>query len=116
MATKQTRSEAADSQNGEPQSIELLQKRYGDLNTKRIQADANLQNAEKQLATLRAEALEKYGTHDLAELRQKLADMTAENETKRREYQASLDQIERSLAEVEQKFAAAEAQDAEKAK
>jgi hypothetical protein len=93
-------------ENGDPQSIEELQKRYSALNKKQIEADTNLKNAEKQLAALQAEAREKYGTDDLAALRQKLADMKAENETKRRDYQAKLDKIETDLAQVEEKFAA----------
>jgi hypothetical protein len=93
-------------ENSDPQSIEELQKRYSALNKKQIEADTNLKNAEKQLAALQAEAREKYGTDDLAALRQKLADMKAENETKRRDYQAKLDKIESDLTQVEEKFAA----------
>jgi chromosome segregation ATPase len=97
---------------GAAQSIEQLQKRYGELNKKQIEANANLQNAEKQLHALQAEAREKYGSDDLNELRQKLATMIAENESKRHDYQQKLDAIESDLAQVEEKFAAAEASSA----
>jgi len=93
----------------EVQSMEQLQERYRKLHHKQIEASANLKNAERQLEELRLDARSKYGTDNLDELRDKLAAMKAENETKRRDYQASLDTIERDLAEVEREFADAEA-------
>jgi chromosome segregation ATPase len=88
------------------QSIEKLQERFSQLNKRKIQAETNLDNARVQLETLQAEAREKYGTDDLAALREKLAQMKAENEAKRASYQEQLDKIEADLASVEQKFAA----------
>ena len=93
---------------GDVQSMEQLQARYGQLHKKQIQAETNLKNADNLLATLRKEAVEKYGTDNLEELRDKLASMKAENEAKRKDYQASLDKIENDLAEVEREFAGAE--------
>src|SRR5262245_1560510 len=90
------------------QSIEELQKRYQKLNTRKIQAETNLENARMQLERLRKEAREKYGTDDVDELRNKLNQMTAENEEKRSKYQVELDGIERELEAVEQKFATPE--------
>lgn len=90
------------------QSIEQLQARYQALHTRKIQAETHLQNAREQLATLKRQALENYGTDDVDELRQRLAAMKADNEEKRKNYQGDLDRIEGALAEVEQKFAAAE--------
>ena len=52
-------------------------------------------------------AREKYQTDDVAELQELLARMKADNEHKRKNYQAQLDTIESELAEVEQKFAPA---------
>jgi chromosome segregation ATPase len=97
-------SKAAES--GGEQSIEKLQERYKQLNTRKIQAETHLDNARAQLEALQAEAREKYGTDDLAALREKLAQMKAENESKRAAYQEQLDKIEADLAVVEQKFAA----------
>jgi hypothetical protein len=91
------------------QSIEQLQTRYQTLNTRKIQAEAHLESATKQLDALKKEAREKYGTDDVGQLREKLAAMAKENEEKRRAYQSALDQIERDLKVVEDKFAAAEA-------
>jgi multidrug resistance efflux pump len=88
------------------QSIEKLQERFQQLNKRKIQAETNLEHARTQLETLQAEAREKYGTDDLAALREKLAQMKAENEAKRASYQEQLDKIEADLASVEHKFAA----------
>src|SRR5262245_37709430 len=88
------------------QSIEELQQRYSKLNTRKIQAETNLENARRLLADLQKQAREKYGTDDLVALQQKLADMQAENEAKRSAYQQDLQRIENELTEVEQKFAA----------
>jgi chromosome segregation ATPase len=93
---------------GGEQSIEHLQERFQKLNTKKIQAETNLENAKKQLQSLQQEALEKYQTADVAELRKKLDAMKRENEEKRRAYQADLDRIESDLAAVEQKFSSTE--------
>lgn len=89
------------------QSIEQLQQRYQSLHTQKIQADTSLKHAQKQLADLQAQAREKYGSDDVAALQQKLADMKTENEDKRRQYQADLDQIETELQAVDAKFAGA---------
>jgi hypothetical protein len=85
-----------------------LQERYRDLHTKKIQADTNLENATKTLETLKEEARQKFGTDDVDELRRKLDAMKAENEEKRKNYQAELDRIETELATVEEKFASTE--------
>jgi chromosome segregation ATPase len=90
------------------QTIEQLQARYQDLNKKKIQAETNLANALKQLEELKKEALEKYGTADVDELRKKLEMLTRENEEKRSKYQSDLDGIETEVAAVEKKFAASE--------
>jgi phage shock protein A len=87
------------------QSIEELTKRFSELNTKKIQAETNLKNAEQSLAKLREKAREDYGTDDIDKLKAKLAEMEAENEHKRSEYQRSLDKIEADLEQVERKYA-----------
>lgn len=94
-------------QNGQ-QDIVQLQQRYQLLHEKKIKAQANLENARQLLATLQKEAQAKYGTDDVAELRQKLTAMKGENERKRAEYQVQLEKIESDLEAVEQKFAATE--------
>lgn len=84
------------------QSIEELQVRYQKLNNQKLEAEINLKNAKKDLEKLKKEALEKYQTDDVAELREILAQMTKENEEKRKKYQTDLDKIESDLMKVEQ--------------
>ncbi|MEX2389191.1 MAG: hypothetical protein WD534_15040 [Phycisphaeraceae bacterium] len=91
------------------QTIEQLQQRYNLLNTRRIQAETNLENAEKQLEKLKKQARKQYGTDDVEKLKAKLQQMEADNEKKRAKYQADLDQIEKNLQEVEQKYGATDA-------
>jgi phage shock protein A len=86
------------------QSIEELRKRYDDLNTKKITAEANHRNAQKQLDELKAAAKAQWNTDNLDELRKKLKEMEEENERKRSEYQGQLDKIEADLKDVDQKF------------
>lgn len=95
--------------NNGQQTIEQLQQRYAKLNEQRITAAANLEHAKTQLERLRKEARENYGTDDLLELKKKLEEMKAENETKRANYQQELERIEADLSAVEQKFAATKA-------
>ena len=94
---------------GDRQSIEKLQQRYSDLNAQKIAAETELKGAKRLLDGLKSEALAKYGTDDVGQLAKKLSAMKEENEEKRAQYQADLDQIERNLAEVEQGFVDADA-------
>ena len=87
--------------NPQEQTIEQLQERYGKLNTKKIEADRDLKHAVEHLDALKEEARKKFGTDDVNELRTKLNAMKAENDEKRKNYQAELDKIETDLAIVE---------------
>lgn len=89
-------------------SIEELQSRYLALNTRKIQAETNLENAVKHLDALRKEAREKYETDDVKALRKKLDEMTSDNEQKRKSYQAEIERIEKDLLAVEQRVTAPE--------
>lgn len=93
---------------GAEQTMEELQERYRALDKRKTQAETNLENAARQLEALKAEALAQYGTDDLDKLRAKLAAMKADNEEKRKNYQMTLDQIDRELSDVDERFAAAE--------
>jgi hypothetical protein len=99
-----------------PQSIEELTNRYRELDKRKTQAETKLDGARSRLADLQRQAREKYGTDDIAALRQMLEKMTAENEAKRSQYQMDLDKIEADLAEVERKFTSMEVSAAEEAK
>jgi len=87
-----------------PQDIDTLKGRYDELREAQITAAANLKTAESQLAKLRAQAKATYGTDDLAALKAKLEEMTADNERKRNEYQSALDKIEADLGTIEEKY------------
>lgn len=89
---------------GGAQSIAQLTTRHDKLHTRKIQADTQLEAARKSLEALQAESRASYGTDDVAQLHAQLAELTAANETKRAGYQASLDAIEKALAEVEARF------------
>ncbi len=89
------------------QTIEELTQRYNALNTRKITAEANLENAEKDLKKLKAKALKEYETDDVDELRKKLQKMEAENERKRSEYQRNLEKIEADLKNADEKYAVA---------
>lgn len=83
-------------------SIEELTSEYQRLNERRIQTQTQLEEATKQLDALQKEAEEEFGTSDVAELRTKLAQMEAENEKRRSEYQTLLEGIATELEQVEQ--------------
>jgi chromosome segregation ATPase len=86
------------------QTIEQLQRRYQELNRRKIQAETQRDGAATRLEELKTQAREKYGTDDVAKLREKLAGIIDENNRKRAKYQEDLDKIEKGLAEVEAKF------------
>ena len=86
------------------QTIEQLQKRYHDLNKKKIVAETQRNTAVDQLDKLKAAAREKYGTDEVAKLLEKLNKMIEENAAKRAKYQEDLDTIEKALGDVEEKF------------
>jgi chromosome segregation ATPase len=95
---------------GAAQTIAELQERYQKLQAEKVRAETNRENAEKRLEELKAEAREKYGTDDVEKLEAKLADMKAENERKRAEYQSHLERIEADLSAVEQSFESSESE------
>jgi hypothetical protein len=85
--------------------IEALKQRHKQLETQKTREEQDLKNAENAMRELMSEALQKYGTDKLEELRRKLKDMEAENERKRAEYQAHLQSIQEKLEEVKRQFA-----------
>ena len=90
------------SQSDQARSIETLKKEYEQLNERKVKAETQLEEAERQLRSLQAEAESEFGTSDIDELSKKLEQMEAKNEQDRREYQALLDKIAADLKQVEQ--------------
>lgn len=82
-------------------SIDELRERYQALHQQKIRAEANRETAEQRLSELKLEARETYGTDDVEELKRKLEELKAENERKRADYQAHIEQVESDLAKVE---------------
>jgi chromosome segregation ATPase len=78
-----------------------LKKRYEELNKKKIRVETERASSERRLRELQRKARDLYGTDDLDELRQRLAQMKEDNERRRRQYQEHLDQIEARLDQVE---------------
>lgn len=83
-------------------TIDELKKTYEELNTKKIQSETNFATAKKQLAELQQQSETEFGTSDVAALKQKLDELEAENETRRRDYQELLERIASDLKSVEQ--------------
>ena len=98
------------------QTIDELKARYESLNKRKIQAEANLENARNQLEELKAQARSEFGTDDIEALKKMLADMQTENEQKRAAYQENLDRIEKDLTAVAEQYKHIEDTDAEAGK
>jgi len=108
-----TRNEFEPSRNHPQLSIEELKQRYDTLRTKKIKAETQRESTQKQLNTLKAEAKAQFGTDDIGLLKTKLAEMVAQNQSKRAAYQADLEKIEQRLNEVEAALADEPAQDSD---
>ncbi len=85
-------------------TIEALQRKYEDLNRKKIEAETRQHLAGEKLKQLRAEALANWGTDDLDALRRKLVQMQEENEQRRAKYQSDLESIESKLQSIEGQY------------
>ncbi len=87
-----------------PQDIEKLRLRHRELDTKKIQAAANLKTANEALERLKMEALRDYETDDLDKLKEMLKKMEEDNERDRAEYEKQLDELSEKLTEVDKNF------------
>ena len=94
-------------QHAEIQAIEQLTQRYNELSEARVRAQTNLENAQKQLEKLQAEATEQFGTCDVEELKTKLQQIESENKQLQLDYQNHLTEIENNLKTVEGNYAQA---------
>lgn len=86
------------------QTIEQLQTRYNKFNKHKIVVETDRKHALDQLAKLKANALEQFGSDDLEQLQKTLEKMKSDNEMKRAKYQRDLDSIEQKLADIEERF------------
>ena len=97
-------SKSESKQTPEQQAFEKLRVRYDALSHERTRIDAQKEAAQKQLDEIRESARTQFGTDDLGELEKKLAELRTQNEEKRVKYEASLDEIETKLKQVEDQF------------
>jgi hypothetical protein len=81
-------------------TIEELKRRYEDLRDKKVEAEANKKNSERQLEELKKQARDRYGTDELGKLQNMLHAMKDENKRRLTEYERHLDEIESGLEEV----------------
>ena len=90
------------------QTMDQLKKRFEELSLKKVKYETQRDSAASELADLKQQALELYGSDDVKQLEKMLSEMKTENEKKRSEYQASLDKIDENLQSVQESFDAAQ--------
>ena len=90
------------------QTMDQLKKRFEELSLMKVKYETQRDSAASELADLKAQALELYGSDDVKQLEKMLSEMKTENEKKRSEYQASLDKIDANLQSVQESFEAAQ--------
>jgi len=99
--------------NATSQTIEELQARFEDFKEQKLVVEVQKKSALEKLNEIKKEALDKWGSDDLDELKSSLKKMKKENEQKRARYQKSLDDIEQNLAEINEQFVEAELKEAD---
>jgi phage shock protein A len=93
------------------QSIDQLRQRYESFMAEKVKYETQRDAAANELSKLKKQAMELYGSDDVGKLEKMLASMKAENEQRTREYQASLDAIDKNLKEVRASFEGSESGD-----
>lgn len=93
------------------QSIAELQKRYESFMAEKVKYETQRDSAASELAKLKKQAMDQYGSDDVGKLEKMLDDMKVENEKRTREYQASLDEIDTNLKNVRSSFEASDAKE-----
>ncbi|MEZ6126944.1 MAG: hypothetical protein R3C49_27825 [Planctomycetaceae bacterium] len=82
-------------------TIEQLTQQYHTLNERKIQAQTQLQEAQKRLEELQRQAEKDFGTSDITALQNRLKQMETENEKRRSDYQQLLAGIQADLQKIE---------------
>lgn len=80
--------------------FEALKKRHDQLEREKVRLDAQIEAQERELAQLRADAEERFGTSDPARLEEMLAEMERANEERLRQFEVNLVTVERSLRDL----------------
>lgn len=84
-----------------PDQLDRLRSRYERLRERRIEAGRDLEHATKRLEDLQREARDAYGTDDVAELRERLAALRAENARRVADYEGHLAEVEAAVRAAE---------------
>lgn len=84
--------------------LKTLRERAAELERRRQRVNYAIELAQKELAQLKAQARERYGTDDPAALRDLLAKLEAENRRALEEAEEALAQWARRIAEAEAVF------------
>ncbi len=83
------------------QTIEQLKQRFQEMNDQKVRLQTHKEIAEKKLQDLKQQAVDQFGTDDLAKLQAMLQDLKHRNETEKAEYQKRLDEIDRNLQQID---------------
>ncbi|GBG14452.1 ATPase [Novimethylophilus kurashikiensis] len=83
------------------EQLEQGKKRLESLTVRRQHAQVQLEAGRQQLADAQREAMERYGTADLAELKRILARQEADNERALGEFQTSVAEFEGFISKIE---------------
>lgn len=84
--------------------LEQLNARRTSLRDSLVRAQTNADTAQRELQRLEAEAKEKYGTSDPAELQRLVAQWTEENARALDQYETDLNTLDKELKRVQQQL------------
>lgn len=84
----------------EIQKLETLKTKLGTLNTQRTRLETQVEAARKEYERLAAEAIAQYGTADLDELRSKLQDIQATNNSALAKFETALTAYAEALGAI----------------
>lgn len=80
------------------------QQRYQKLHERKIRVETEKKSIDQQLASLKASAIEQFGSDDVEELKAMLAKTRRENEQKIADYEKHLDSIDAKLGEIDREL------------
>jgi hypothetical protein len=84
--------------------MEQLQGEYERLRQAKIRSEADRENAELRLRELQERAEQEFGSSDPDELEAKLQELEGENETRTRDYEKHLQELDQAVRGVESRL------------
>lgn len=82
------------------QTLEALKRRWGALRDRKIRAEADVARLEKELAAAEADAVEKFGTASLDDLRAIVVEARTANAQALADFEAAIAESEARLADI----------------